>query len=217
MTYMDIMELEDAAAYCEKAQALRKADGCIDGSGEHLAIVAESAKGILLLITGDSEAAELAGIAGYLSEIGYAVSRKDQASFGALLADQILKGTPLLPAERASVVSAIAGAGDETAVSDPIAAAVILADRTDVRRNRAADKPQSRFTDEDRICYAVTGSNLKYDGEKHQLSLDLQIDEAFCGVKEYMDLFLPRLIACRKAAAVLGCRFAVKLNGKNRF
>ena len=216
MTYQEISEYPEVIAYNRKAEKIRKAAGEPDISGEHLMIVADGASGILRLTGESEERAELAGIAGYLSEIGVVLSRTEVKKYSALLAETLLKGMDFGIAERLEVISAIAHSGDANkSCTDPLAAAVILADRTDVRRNRVREKPQTQFTDEDRICFAVIGSNLKYDRDKKQFVLELEIDEEFCSQENFLQLFLPRLLDCRRAAGAINSRFSIRLNGRN--
>ena len=96
---------------------------------------------------------------------------------------------------------------------DPISAALILADKTDVRRNRVRTSEREKFDIHDRVNYAVTGSSLKVEEAEKRISLNLQIDEDICTMYEYFDIFLGRMMMCRRAAEMLGCKFRLTVNG----
>ena len=115
---------------------------------------------------------------------------------------------------RITIVSAI-GHHDESAggATDAISAALIIADKTDVRRNRVREKPIASFDIHDRVNYAVTQSKLKIDTENKVIALNLQIDENICTMYEYFDIFLGRMMMCRKAAELLGVKFKLTANG----
>ena len=131
-----------------------------------------------------------------------------------MLANDILKQTDMPLADRIAVISAIGQHDESTGTSmDPISAALILADKTDVRRNRVRTKDTTTFDIHDRVNYAVTGSSLKADTESKLLSLNLQVDEKICTMYEYFDIFLNRMLMCRGAAEMLGYQFRLTVNG----
>ena len=132
----------------------------------------------------------------------------------ALLANDILQKTDMPLTDRITVISAIGHHDESTGGSrDPISAALILADKTDVRRSRVRVKEQEKFDIHDRVNYAVTGSALKVDTEKGTISLNLQVDESICSLYEYFDIFLTRMMMCRCAAEMLGYQFHLTVNG----
>ena len=153
-------------------------------------------------------------IAGMMHDIGNAINRKQHAEYGALLAGEILKKTDMSLEDWITVMSAI-GHHDESAggATDVISAALIIADKTDVRRNRVRDKEPAAFDIHDRVNYAVTEAKLKVNKEKMTIALNLQIDENICTMFEYFDIFLGRMMMCRGAAEILGARFKLTANG----
>jgi len=156
---------------------------------------------------------ELAKIAGFMHDIGNAVNRKNHAEYGGLLANDILKAYDLSIEDRITIVSAISNHDESTGrAMDAISAALIIADKTDVRRNRVRDEIAA-FDIHDRVNYAVVGSNLKIDIEKKVISLNLQIDESICTMYDYFEIFLGRMMMCRSAADMLGATFKLKANG----
>ena len=157
---------------------------------------------------------ELAKIAGYMHDIGNAINRTHHAEYGALLANELLKDTDMTLEDRITVVSAI-GNHDESTGSpvDVISAALIIADKTDVRRSRVRQKERSAFDIHDRVNYAVTDSKLKIAEDKSVIALNLQIDENICTMFEYFDIFLGRMMMCRGAAEILNMKFRLTANG----
>ena len=153
-------------------------------------------------------------IAGFMHDIGNAINRHKHAEYGAILANEILKDTDLSIEDRITIVSAI-GHHDESSggATDVISAALIIADKTDVRRNRVRQKPKASFDIHDRVNYAVTQAKLKISPEKNVIALNLQIDESICTMYEYFDIFLGRMMMCRKAAELLGVTFKLTANG----
>ena len=160
------------------------------------------------------ETIELAKIAGFMHDIGNAINRHKHAEYGAILANEILKDTDLSIEDRITIASAI-GHHDESSggATDVISAALIIADKTDVRRNRVRQKPKASFDIHDRVNYAVTQAKLKISPEKNVIALNLQIDESICTMYEYFDIFLGRMMMCRKAAELLGVTFKLTANG----
>lgn len=158
---------------------------------------------------------ELAKIAGFMHDIGNAINRNHHAEYGALLANDILSRSDLPMEDRVEVVSCIANHDESTGGAfDGISAALILADKTDVRRNRVLQKEQSAFDIHDRVNYAVTETKLKLDTRKRVIALNLQIDENICTMYEYFDIFLGRMMMCRGAAEIFNSRFKLTANGR---
>ncbi len=165
--------------------------------------------------TDHSTAIELVKIAGFLHDIGNALNREHHAEYGALLANEILRGEDLPMEDRVKIIAAIANHDESTGNAfDPISAALIIADKTDVRRSRVRTKDPSGFDIHDRVNYAVTGSNLRYNREKRRIELNLQVDETICTMYDYFDIFLQRMIMCRHAAETLGTTFRLSVNGQ---
>ena len=133
---------------------------------------------------------------------------------GGILANELLKGTDLSLEDRITIMSAIGNHDESTGgATDPVSAALIIADKTDVRRNRVRDKDRAAFDIHDRVNYAVTEAKLKINKEKKLISLNLQIDESICTMYEYFDIFLGRMMMCRGAAEILNMKFRLTANG----
>jgi hypothetical protein len=116
--------------------------------------------------------------------------------------------------DRITVIAAIGHHDESTGgAKDAVSAALILADKTDVRRNRVRTQDKEKFDIHDRVNYAVTGSSLKVEATERIISLNLQVDESICTMYEYFDIFLGRMLMCRGAAEMLGCKFRLTVNG----
>lgn len=214
MTYEEMKNKEEVNALLEKGNRNLGVLGFTDHSMAHCALVAERAAYILKKLGYSEQEQELAKIAGCMHDIGNAVNRTHHAEYGALLANEILKKTDLSTTDRITVVSAIANHDESTGgAEDAVSAALILADKSDVRRNRVRTKEREKFDIHDRVNYAVTGHSLKVDPEERKIALNLQIDESICTMYEYFDIFLGRMMMCRGAAEMLGARFRLTVNG----
>ena len=213
--YKELKENEEILCLIERGDKNLEVLGYTEHSIKHCVKVAKEAERILKELDYDKHQAELAKIAGLLHDIGNAINRNRHAEYGAILANQILEKTKMDIRDRLSIVSAI-GNHDETTggAKDPVSAALILADKTDVRRNRVRNKAKATFDIHDRVNYAVCQSELIIDKEKKVISLNLKIDEEICTMFEYFDIFLGRMVMCRKAAEILGCKFKLLSNGQ---
>ena len=214
MNYKEIRKNKEVLAYLKKGNDNLGVYGFTDHSEVHCAMVAERAGMILKKLGYSEHEVELAKIAGFMHDIGNAVNRKNHGEYGALLADRILEKMDMELEDRVTIVSAI-GTHDESTggAKDAISAALILADKTDVRRNRVRPKEMSNFDIHDRVNYAVTEAKLKVNPEKKVITLDLQIDENICSMLEYFEIFLQRMLMCRRAAEMLGVKFKLTANG----
>ena len=215
MTYKEIKNNEEVLALIEKGNANLDVLGYTDHSNAHTALVAENAGRILSVFGYGEKEQELAKIAGFMHDIGNAINRKNHAEYGGILANEILRNTDLSVEDRITIVSAISNHDESTGRAvDAISAALIIADKTDVRRNRVRNtKGVASFDIHDRVNYAVTGANLKIDAEEKSISLNLEIDEEICTMYEYFDIFLGRMLMCRTAAGMLGATFKLIANG----
>ncbi len=214
MTYQDILKNEEVNAYIKKGNANLDVLGFTDHSQAHSGLVAERAADILEKLGYGGHEMELARIAGYMHDIGNVVNRKNHAEYGAILANDILKDTDMPLEDRVIVVSAIGNHDEGTGgAKDPVSAALIIADKTDVRRNRVTEKETAKFDIHDRVNYAVTNTTLTVDKEKMEITLDLEIDENICSMYEYFDIFLGRMMMSRGAAEMLGAKFKLRVNG----
>ena len=214
MTYQEIKKNEEVRAYLKKGNDNLGVLGYTDHSEAHCTVVAEMAGLILKKLEYPEETIELAKIAGFMHDIGNAVNRSRHAEYGAILANELLKGTDLSLEDRITIMSAIGNHDESTGgATDPVSAALIIADKTDVRRNRVRDKDRAAFDIHDRVNYAVTEAKLKINKEKKLISLNLQIDESICTMYEYFDIFLGRMMMCRGAAEILNMKFRLTANG----
>lgn len=214
MTYQEIKKNEEVRAYLKKGNDNLGVLGYTDHSEAHCTVVAERAGLILKKLEYPEETIELAKIAGFMHDIGNAVNRSRHAEYGAILANELLKGKDLSLENRITIMSAIGNHDESTGgATDPVSAALIIADKTDVRRNRVRDKDRAAFDIHDRVNYAVTEAKLKINKEKKLISLNLQIDESICTMYEYFDIFLGRMMMCRGAAEILNMKFRLTANG----
>ena len=157
---------------------------------------------------------ELAKIAGFMHDIGNCVNRSRHAEYGGLLANEILKGMNISLQDRVTVISAIGHHDESTGrAMDAVSAALIIADKTDVRRNRVREKEKATFDIHDRVNYAVTESKLSINAEEKTITLNLEVDEKICTMYEYFEIFLGRMMMCRSAAEMLGAGFRLRVNG----
>lgn len=214
MKYSEIIKNEEVLAYIRKGNEKLGMLGYTDHSEVHTAIVAKHAAMILKQFGYPEHDVELAKIAGFMHDIGNAVNRSHHAEYGAILAVQILEKAGMSLEDRVEVMSVIGNHDESTGGAyDAISAALIIADKTDVRRNRVRNTDLASFDIHDRVNYAVTEAKLKLNTEKSVISLNLKIDENICTMYEYFDIFLGRMMMCRKAAEILGARFKLTANG----
>ena len=214
MTYKDITRNEEVQELLRKGNDNLGLMGYTDHSAAHCTRVAESAAHILKKFEYSEHDIELAKIAGFMHDIGNAVNRTHHAEYGGLLANEILRQYDISVQDRITIVSAISNHDESTGGAvDPISAALIIGDKTDVRRNRVRPKPKASFDIHDRVNYAVTDQKLKINLEKKVITLDLKIDTGICSMYEYFEIFLDRMLMCRGAAELLGVSFKLTANG----
>ncbi len=213
LSYEDMKKDTSIRTYIEAADASLGALGYTEHSFAHVCRVAEEAARILAFLGYDEKTQELTRIAGYLHDIGNLVNRHDHSQSGALLAFSLLSERGFAPEEIAPIVSAI-GNHDEGSGSpvSPMAAALILADKSDVRRSRVRDLASTEKDIHDRVNFSVTDSRLSLDKESAEVRLSLRIDTTLSSVLEYFEIFTERMLLCRKAATVLGLRFRLFVN-----
>lgn len=188
--------------------------GYTDHGLRHASLVSAIAKNVLERLHFSQREQELAGIAGYLHDIGNVISRFYHAQAGAALAERILSDMGMPPEEVAAVMGAIGSHDPEeecNAVS-PISAAVILADKSDVHRSRVRNPDIHHFDVHDRVNYAATRSFLEVKNDDKVISLHLVIDTSIAPVMEYFEIFLTRMMACKRAAEYLGAKFELDIN-----
>ena len=214
MKYKDILQNKEVKSLLKKGNDNLGMLGYTDHSEKHCAIVAKRA-GMILKKFGYSEhEIELAEIAGALHDIGNAINRKNHGEYGAILAYSLLEKLDIPLTDRGIIVSAIGNHDESTGGAvDAVSAALILADKTDVRRNRVRNEEKSGFDKHYRVNYAVTNATVKVNVQKRSITLNLQIDEDICTMYEYFEIFLGRMMMCRKAAELLGAKFKLTANG----
>lgn len=214
MTYKEIRKNKEINAYIKKGNDNLGVLGYTDHSQVHCTLVAERAAMILEKFGYTEHDIELVKIAGYMHDIGNSINRKNHAEYGALLANELLQRTDMSLEDRVTVVSAIANHDESTGGAvDIISAALIIADKTDVRRDSVREKDKAQYDIHDRVNYAVEASALKISLEKKQIALNLQIDESICTMYDYFDIFLGRMQMCRHAAEFFDARFKLTANG----
>ncbi|MDR0398829.1 MAG: HD domain-containing protein [Endomicrobium sp.] len=179
----------------------------------HVGLVASIAENVLLYLDYPKRIQELAGIAGYIHDIGNVVNRQDHGQSAALLAMRLLKDMGMTPEEIALIISAIGNHEEQSGDPvNPIAAALILADKSDVHKTRVRNRDISKYDIHDRVNFAVERSFLKVIKEKKIISLQLTIDTQISKVMEYFEIFMSRMLMCRRAASFLNCTFELIIN-----
>lgn len=205
---------ERSSAFIVACDEFLDAQGFTEHGFRHANLVGHIAYNVLTHLGREPRIAELAAVAGYLHDIGNVISRTDHGQTGALIAYDVLKELDVAPADMALIMSAIGNHEEQygQSVSD-VSAAVILADKSDVHRSRVRKGASIVMDIHDRVNYAVTQSFLRVDAEQHTLTLELEIDTVISQVLEYFEIFLERMIMCRRAAQTLGCQFKITVNG----
>lgn len=213
LTYEQVTKSEAIRTYIIRADESLVALGFTEHSFAHVVHVAQTAGYILETMGYDSRTVELAKIAGYLHDIGNLVNRKDHSQSGAVMAWSILNDMGCDPGEIATIVTAIGNHDEGTGVPvNAVAAALILADKADVRRSRVRNIDISTFDIHDRVNYSVQKSDLRINSEKSVIELRLIVDTDYGSVMDYFEIFLGRMLLCRKAAEKLGLKFKLTIN-----
>ena len=214
ITYADIVKDETIKTYIQRADETLIALGYTEHSFAHVTKVAKLASEILLTLGYSEREAELASIAGYLHDIGNVINRVDHAQSGAVMAFRILDRMGADPEDIATIITAIGNHDESTAFPvNSIAAALILADKTDVRYTRVRNQDFASFDIHDRVNYSVKESEVTVEKGSH-IELKLKIETKMCTVMDYFEIFLNRMILCRKAAEKLGVEFRLVINGQ---
>lgn len=214
ITYADVVKDETIKTYIQRADETLIALGYTEHSFAHVTKVAKLASEILLTLGYSEREAELASIAGYLHDIGNVINRVDHAQSGAVMAFRILDRMGADPEDIATIITAIGNHDESTAFPvNSIAAALILADKTDVRYTRVRNQDFASFDIHDRVNYSVKESEVTVEKDSH-IELKLKIETKMCTVMDYFEIFLNRMILCRKAAEKLGVEFRLVVNGQ---
>ena len=215
VTYEEIKNNEDIRTYIIEADKSLATLGYTEHSFAHVGKVSETAKYILETLGFDSHLVELAQIAAHLHDIGNLVNREEHSQSGAVMAFRILDKLNMESKDVATIVTAIGNHDEGTGVAvNAVAAALIIADKTDVRRTRVRNNDITAFDIHDRVNYSVRKSYVKINDEKTALILNLDIDTNFGSVMDYFEIFMGRMIMCRKAADTLGLSFKLIINGQ---
>ncbi len=213
LTYKQVTSNEAIKTYIIRADESLVALGYTEHSFAHVMHVAEMAGYILTAMGFDSRSIELAKIAGYLHDIGNLVNRKEHSQSGAVMAWSILNDMGCEPADIATIITAIGNHDEGTGVPvNPVAAALILADKADVRRSRVRNADIATFDKHDRVNYSVKKSQLMINEDKTEVELKLTVDTQYSSVMDYFEIFMERMILCRKAAEKLGLQFKLIIN-----
>lgn len=215
LTYQDIRRNEDINTYIKMADRSLGALGFTEHSFAHVAKVSAVAKYIMETMGCDPRDTELAMIAGYIHDIGNLVNRSEHSQSGAIMAFRILDRLNMPAEEIAKVVTAIGNHDEGTGVPvDDMCAALILADKSDVRRSRVRNRDFATFDIHDRVNYSVEKSELKISEDKTRITLYINIDTQYCSIMDYFEIFLGRMTMCRRAAEKLGLKFKLEINGQ---
>ena len=214
VTYEDVKRSEEIRTYITQADASLIALGFTEHSFAHVTRCAEVAGDLLEELGYDEHQIELCKIAAYMHDIGNVVNRHDHNVSGATMAFRILDNMGMEPEDVAAVITAIGHHDDATAFPvNAIAAALILADKTDVRRSRVRNRETINFDIHDRVNYAVERSEVSLDRDSKTFTLSLSINTEVCAVRDYFEIFLQRMLLCRKAAGFFDLTFKLDING----
>ena len=215
ITFNDVKNDASIRTYIIKADESLRALGYTEHSFAHVTKVSETASYILKKLSYPEREIELTRIAAFLHDIGNLVNRCDHSQSGAVMAFRILDHLGMPADELAQVVSAIGNHDEGTGVAvNPISAALILADKSDVRRSRVRNTDMSTFDIHDRVNYSVENSELTINPENTEITLRLTINTSISSVMDYFEIFLGRMKMCRNAAKKLGLVFRLIINGQ---
>lgn len=213
ISFENVKNNEAIKTYIREADASLIALGYTEHSFAHVGMVAKTAKYILETLGYPSRDIELVQIAAYLHDIGNLINRIEHSQSGAILAFRLLDEMGMEPKEIALIATAIGNHDEGTGVPvNPIAAALIIGDKTDVRRSRVRNQEFTSFDIHDRVNYSVKHTMLKINEDKTILKLKLYLDNHFSSVMDYFEIFMDRMILCRKAAEKLGLSFQLFIN-----
>ncbi len=214
VTLDQVKAREDIQVYISRADRNMESIGYTEHGFRHAGIVSERAANIITSLGRDSREAELAAIGGYLHDMGNVATRSEHGQVAVMLAYSILRDLGMPAPELAEIMSAVGN--HEEAYGDPfgpVAAAVIIADKSDVERGRVRNIHPSRYDEHDRVNYATIASGVMVNHDRSVLTLQLEIDTEIAPIMDYFELFLDRMVMSRRAAKVLRCDFELVING----
>jgi len=213
LTFNEIKHNIDVNTYITAADDSLSVLGFTEHSFAHVGKVAHTAAYILNTLGFAEHTVELAQIAAYLHDIGNVINRVEHSQSGAVMAFRILDNLKMPAADIAKIITAIGNHDEGTGVPvDEISAALILADKSDVRRSRVRNRNKSTFDIHDRVNYSVTDSSLTISDDKKEIRLSLSIDTEYGSIMDYFEIFMERMLLCRKAAEKLGLAFKLSIN-----
>lgn len=213
VTYKYIKQNPDIMEYIRRADKTLEAMGYTEHSFAHVEKAAATSAMILETLGYDERTVELARIAAMMHDIGNVINRIDHAQSGAVMAFRLLDNLSMPASETCSIISAIGNHDEGTGQPlDPISAALILGDKTDVRRSRVRNTDLLTFDIHDRVNYAVESSAVHISDDKKSIILELQIDTEISSVMEYFEIFMNRMLMCRRASEYLGLNFQMIIN-----
>ena len=214
VTYKYIKQNPDIMEYIRRADKALEALGYTEHSFAHVERVAATSSLILSTLGYDERTVELARVASIMHDIGNVINRVDHAQSGAVMAFRLLDNLSMPASEICSVISAIGNHDESTGLPlDPISAALIIGDKTDVRRSRVRNTDLLTFDIHDRVNYAVENSGVRFNDDRSSIILELKIDTDISSVMEYFEIFMERMLLCRRASAFLGVQFEMLING----
>lgn len=214
ITFADVKKSQEIKTYIKQADASLAVMGYTEHSFAHTTKCAEVAGQLLKDLGYDDRDIELAKIAAYMHDIGNVINRADHAQSGAVMAFRLLEKMGMPAEDIATIITAIGNHDEKTAFPvNAVAAALIIADKTDVRRSRVRRKRTIHSDIHDRVNYAVEKADLKLDTENKTITLCLTIDTKISAVMEYFEIFIERMLLCRKATDYFGFSFKLNING----
>jgi len=215
MTYEQIRRNPEIREYISRADESLRVLGYTEHSFAHVTIVAERAGYILQTLAYPEREVELAKIAGYLHDIGNVINRVDHSQSGAVIAFRFLDKMDFNPSEICTVISAIGNHDEGNGVPvNPVSAALIIADKADVRRSRVRSPEDIHSDIHDRVNYSVQNADIQIDLNNRELILNLDVDQNVSSVMEYFTIFMNRMHMCQKASDSLGLCFQLIINGQ---
>lgn len=215
VTFEDVRNAPEVRTYITQADASLISMGYTEHSFAHVSRCAQVAADILTRLGYDPRQVELAKIAAFMHDIGNVINRADHAQSGAVMAFRILDKMGMPPAEVATVITAIGNHDEHTAFPvNAVAAALILADKSDVRRTRVRNQDITSFDIHDRVNFAVEHSDVILNTDEKTITLTLTINTQVCAVMDYFEIFLQRMLLCRKAAEFFSLTFRLEINGQ---
>lgn len=212
--FEEVKNNETVNIYIAEADKTLNALGYTEHGFAHVTLCAEKASEILKTLGKDEHLCELAKIAGYMHDMGNAINREDHAQSGAMMAFTLLNSMQMPPKDIATVITAIGNHDEGSAYPvNEVSAALILADKSDVRRSRVNQVNEIEFDIHDRVNYAVEDSVINIDKENKKFILSITINTEICPIMDYFEIFLDRMLLCRKAAELLDLNFKLNING----